>query len=326
MASPHPELGRRGGTVDRPPGRLAAWATAFPLIALFIALGLVGVYRYVNAFWLYRGFPPPRDPAYVTLHGTTQTIYVESPALGGRRQQVVVYLPPGYRASGSQRYPVFYLLHGFPGRPRAFLDTVRMGVLVDSLAAKGRIRGVILVMPFGSTGTFEDKEWANGIRRNQGWETFVARDVVNAIDARYRTIPTAAGRAIGGLSEGGYGALNIALHHPREFRVVESWSGYMQADNIPSIFGRNPALLARNSPSSYLPKVAAELRRAGVFVWFYTGRKDSLRIQNVAFDRQLGAFRIPHQFFVVSGGHTWVAWRGNAQQALLAAAARLSRG
>ena len=62
-----------------------------------------------------------------------------------------------------------------------------MGVVEDELVALHRARPMILVMPFGSTGTFTDKEWANGSART-GWETFVARDLVRAVDARYRTI------------------------------------------------------------------------------------------------------------------------------------------
>ena len=51
-------------------------------------------------------------------------------------------------------------------------------------------------MPFGSTGTFMDEEWANGVGPHQGWASFVARDLVRAVDARYRTIRRASGRAI----------------------------------------------------------------------------------------------------------------------------------
>jgi enterochelin esterase-like enzyme len=302
------------------------WALALPLVALFAAVGMLGVYRYVDNYWVYRGFAPPRDAAFVQVHGSEQTIAVVSPALGGRAQQVIVYLPPGYTSSLQRRYPVFYLLHGFPGRPAAFLETVRLGVLVDELVAKGRLQPLILVMPFGSTGTFSDKEWVNGLGPNQGWESFVAHDLVRTIDSRFRTIPAGAARAIGGLSEGGYGALNIAFHHPNEFRVVESWSGYQRADNIPAIFGHNRSLLAYNSPSAYLPQVARVLRARGVFIWFYSGSRDRMLAQNVSFDRQLAANRIPHAFFVDSGGHTWAIWRANAQKALLVAAARLAHG
>jgi enterochelin esterase-like enzyme len=307
-----------------PRRRLADWLLAAPLLVGFLAVGLVGTYRYLDNFLLYRGFAPPRDPAFVQVHGSQETVSVVSPALGGRSQQVVVYLPPGYAANRSQRYPVMYLLHGFPGRPEAFLQTVRMGVWVDTLMAQHTIGGVILVMPFGSTGTFEDKEWANGIRRGEGWETFVAHDVVRAIDSHYRTIASTGGRAIAGLSEGGYGALNIAFHHPGEFSVVESWSGYMRADHIPAIFGGRPALLSFNSPAAYLPRVAKALRKMGTYVWFYTGSNDPLLGQNREFASELKRYGIAHHFFVDPGGHTWRIWRANARTALLVAATRFS--
>ena len=309
-------------------GRAAArgWLVALPVATLFLAVGFVGAYRYFNNYWLYRGYSPPRDPAFVRVQGREETFGLTSAALGGRTQQVVVYLPPGYDTNSSRHYPVMYLLHGFPGRPDAFLLTVRMGVWVDTLVAQRKLGGVILVMPSGSTSLFEDKEWANGIRRGEGWETFVARDLVRAIDARYRTIPSASGRAIAGLSEGGYGAINIAFHHPGEFRVVESWSGYMRADNIPAIFGGRPALLAYNSPSVYLPRVAATLRRRHVYVWFYSGTSDRLRSQNAAFADELTRYGIAHQYFVAPGGHTWRIWRGEAPASLLVAAGRLAGG
>lgn len=291
-----------------------------------VLVGLLGVYRYVDNFWVYRGFPPPKVPAYVHVQGKQETIRVRSAAIGGRSQPVVVYLPPGYAANPARRYPVMYLLHGFPGRPFGLFTTAQMGVLDESLVAKGRTPGVILVAPFGSTGTFKDKEWANGIGRGQGWETFLARDVVHAIDSRFRTIPSGSARAIAGLSEGGYGALNIAFHHPGEFRVIESWSGYTRADNIPRIFGPGPALRAYNSPAVRLPFVAGALRRAHAFVWFYSGSDDPLLAENRAFAAELARYRIAHHFFTVSGGHTWRLWRGNAPRALLVAVQRLRGG
>ena len=300
-------------------GRLGAIAAA----AALLAVGLLGLYRYLDAYWVYRGFAPPRDAAYVTSHGTVQTISVASAALGGRRQEVVVYLPPGYTANPSRRYPVLFLLHGFPGKPPAFLETVRLGVVEDDLVARGAAQPAILVMPFGSTGQFTDKEWVNGVGPHQGWETFVARDVVRAIDARYRTIRAGSARALAGLSEGGYGAVNIALHHPGEFGVVESWSGYMRAEPVGAIFDGRAALVRRNSPLATLPAVAARLRRAHTYFWLYSGRSDGFRAQNAAFARELAAARIPHSFFLVEGGHDWALWRTHAAGAYLAAARRL---
>jgi enterochelin esterase-like enzyme len=310
-------------TVDTS-ARLGRAVIAAGLVAVFVAIGAVGVYRYARGFWLYRGFPPPSDPAFVSSKGTAERIYVASPALGGRSQPVDVYLPPGYARFPRRRYPVFYLLHGFPGRPGAFLETVRMGVVEDVLVARRRLRPVILVMPFGSTGTFTDKEWVDGVRPGEGWATFVARDLVRAVDTRFRTIRRGDARAIGGLSEGGYGAIDIALHHPREFRVVESWSGYEQADPIRSIFGHDRARLAANSPLLQIGQAAPALRIARTRFWFYSGSDDRLLGQNRQFAAELRRLHLPYRFFVRRGGHNWALWRGNAAVALLAAGRHLA--
>jgi enterochelin esterase-like enzyme len=291
--------------------------------AAFVALGAMGVYRYLQNYWLYRGFARPSDPAYVKVAGSSLTLEVASPALGGRRQQVDVYLPPGYASQPRRRYPVLYLLHGEPGRPGAFLETVRMGVVEDELVALHRNEPLILVMPYGSTGTFTDKEWVDGVRPHEGWATFVARDLVGAIDERFRTIRHGWGRGIGGLSEGGYGAINIAIHHPGEFGVVESWSGYELADNLASIFGHRPALVRGNSPLDTIARAAPALRRTHTFFWFYTGRGDRFLPQNEAFASRLQQNDVPHRFYLVHGGHNWALWRGNAAKAYIAAASRL---
>jgi enterochelin esterase-like enzyme len=307
----------------RRPGRTALVAAAAGLALGFVAVGLFGAERYGWNYWLYRGFDPPRDPAFVLARGRSERFYVRSTALGGRSQPVDVYLPPGYASSPHERYPVVYLLHGFPGRPGAFLRTVRAGVVEDILLARRRVRPFLLVMPFGSTGTFTDEEWANGVRPHSGWETFVARDLVRAVDRRYRTIPDGAHRALAGLSEGGYGALNIGLHHPGEFRVLESWSGYERAARIRSIFGTTPGRLTWNSPVATLPAAAPALRRARTFVCLYSGSTDPFRGQNQAFAAELAARRIAHRFRLVRGGHNWAIWRAEAANALLAAARHL---
>ncbi len=304
------------------PAPRGGWVAA-AAFATFLAVGLIGAYRYVDNYWVYRGFAPPHDAAFVKVRGTPDRFYVASPALGGRRQPIDIYLPPGYATHPRRHYPVLYLLHGVPGRPAAFLATVRMGVVQDELVALHRARPMILVMPFGSTGSFTDKEWANGVRPHEGWETFVARDVVRAVDERYRTIRSGASRGIAGLSEGGYAALNIAIHHPGEFRVVESWSGYQVADRIPSIFGLHGALMPRNSPQLTISRAAQKLKSAHTFFWFYSGTGDHALKQNDRFARTLARLHLPFRYAIADGGHNWAIWRGRAASAYLAASKRL---
>ncbi|HEY6029897.1 MAG TPA: hypothetical protein VIU44_05015, partial [Gaiellaceae bacterium] len=58
--------------------------------AVFLTVGLLGAYRYLDNYWVYRGFAPPHDPAWVASRGTTARFYLPSAALGGRHQPVDV--------------------------------------------------------------------------------------------------------------------------------------------------------------------------------------------------------------------------------------------
>jgi enterochelin esterase-like enzyme len=305
--------------------RPTAFAAAAAL-AVFLGVGLTEANGYVGNFLRYRGFDPPKEPAFVTHPGTLVRASVPSRALGGRAQEAYVYLPSGYAAHPKRRYPVLYLLHGFPGRPLAFIETVQMGIVEDTLTARGRAQPLILVIPIGSTGTVKDEVWANGAGSGNDWASFVANDLVRYVDTHYRTLRSARARAIGGLSEGGFGAVNIALHHPGEFSVVESWSGYMQPSKLRSVFGPKLQLLARNDPLTLVPKVAPALRALGTYFWFYSGSEDRLRTSNARFAGELTRLELPHRFRLVYGGHNWALWRANARVAYLAAAQRLEHG
>jgi enterochelin esterase-like enzyme len=308
------------------------------MLAVLAVAGAAGAVRYITGFWLYRGFPPPAVPHSITVrrHGqqrqvavtppTVQSITVRSAALGGYPDPVQVVLPPGYAAHPHQRYPVLYLLHGFPGLPTQFLNVGQVSAVEATLVASGRMKPLILVMPTGTRSFLADEEWVNGVSPGNAWETFVARDLVRAIDARYRAIPTGAARAIAGLSEGGYAALNIGMHHPGEFRLLESWSGYMLADHLPAIFGTSAQRLAYNSPAWSAPRVATQLRAQHTFVWFYSGTGDPLAAQNTAFAAELTRLGVPHRFFEAPGKHNWRLWRGLMPQALITASGQLSHG
>ena len=110
-------------------------------------------------------------------------------------------------------------------------------------------------MPFGSTGLVHRQ----GVGERHRERTRAGRRSSRATSCARSTRATARSRprrgaALAGLSEGGYGALNIGIHHPGEFRVLESWSGYERADDIGAIFGhRAVAARARTARSITLP-------------------------------------------------------------------------
>jgi enterochelin esterase-like enzyme len=313
-------------------------AMAAVLCAGLVVAGALGAARYVSTFWLYRGFPAPYLPHSVLVHrhgvarqvpvipASVQQIAVVSPALGGYRDPVDVVLPPGYAAHPRQRYPVLYLLHGFPGEPWNFLDIGGVQDTEAELVAAGRMRPLILVMPTGSRSYLDDEEWVNSAQPGNDWETFVARDLVRAIDARYRTVTGGTGRGLAGLSEGGYAAINIGLHHPGEFRLLESWSGYMRADRIPALFGYSQRRLRYNSPEDTVVTAAPRLRADGTYIWFYVGTTDYFAGQNRAFAAELTSLGIRHDYSTWPGSHDWKLWRVHLPEALITASEHLGHG
>jgi len=142
---------------------------------------------------------------------------ITSVALSGK-VHARVFLPADYDDNPTRRYPVVYFLHGLP----ANADSYRANAwIADALARAGQ---AILVLPQGARRGDRDPEYLNwGAGRN--WETYIARELPRYIDAHYRTIRARSGRAIMGLSAGGYGATIVGLHHPGTFSVIASWSG-----------------------------------------------------------------------------------------------------
>jgi enterochelin esterase-like enzyme len=250
----------------------------------------------------------------IPSHGTIVQDSLISPALGGQRRSMVVYLPPTYytHTGQSKRYPVIYLLHGSPGQDRDWFSAGKADQSADTLIALGKIPELIMVLPDGNGRPGATSEWGNSYDQRQLIETYVANDVVKYVDSKYRTIPDAAHRAIGGLSMGGFGATNIAVHHPNVFGSVISLGGYYYAEG--NIWGNNAVYMRLNSPADVLPtdKQAWKLR-----FFLGAGTKDQPYYKYAQqFALELDRLRIPYQLDVQQGYHSWSIWQTQMYKAL----------
>jgi S-formylglutathione hydrolase FrmB len=239
---------------------------------------------------------------------------IRSVALEGRVHALVV-LPAGYSDS-RKRYPVVYFLHGLPAGSNAYRGS---RWLASSLAQAGP---AILVMPQGARDSDTDPEYLNwGAGRD--WETFVSSELPRTIDARFRTIRNRNGRALIGLSAGGFGAALVGLHNLGRFSVLESWSGYFHPTD-PT--GTQP--LARGASTNVHTLIAtlrADERRRPTFVGFYVGSGDArFRAENEQLDRELRAAGVPHLFAVYAGAHVTSLWQRHAAAWLRVALRHLS--
>lgn len=139
-----------------------------------------------------------------------------------RPVRVNVLLPQGY-ASSTRRYPVLYLLHGTSGGAD---DWLQYG---DAAAATAGYP-LIVVMPdagYDQDGGSWFTNWVDQATPlgTANWETFHVDQLVPWIDANLRTIADRGGRAIAGLSQGGFGAFTYAARHPDTFVSAGSFSG-----------------------------------------------------------------------------------------------------
>ena len=126
-------------------------------------------------------------------------------------------------------------------------------------------------------------------------------ELARYIDAHFRTIRSRSGRALVGLSAGGYGAVILGVHHLDRFAVVESWSGYFHPTDPTGTAAARAG--PRRTRTPWSRRCAAAQQRLPTFFAFYVGRGDSrFRAENIEFGRELTAASVPHVFAVYAAG------------------------
>jgi enterochelin esterase family protein len=179
----------------------------------------------------------------------------ESALLKGNRagdphvRQVPVYLPPSYDRSPQRRYPVLFVLTGFTGRGRMFLNdqpwSPSLPDRMDALVAGGAGEA-ILVMPDAFT-RYGGSQYLDSSATGS-YQSHIVRELVPWVDAAFRTLASRDHRGVMGKSSGGYGSLVLAMRHPDVFGAVACHSGDMQFDYC---------------YRGDLPRACSELQRAG---------------------------------------------------------------
>ena len=248
---------------------------------------------------------------------------LSAPALSDRSRSVRVYLPPSYDLpeASTRRYPVGFLLHGWPGAEGDWADGGHAADTLDSLIADGGIPEVIAVMPDGQgRGLLMRSLYVNSHDGEFRMEDFIAHDLVAWVDSTFRTLTEPRDRALIGLSDGGSAAVNLAFKHPDVFGACGSHSGTFRLAHgfgKGRILGPDPEaaeMVRANSPLGYVGSVADSIR--GMPIYFDCGAKDGDVGQNREMDRRLTELGIPHIYREFSGGHNWTYWRSHLHESL----------
>jgi putative tributyrin esterase len=219
----------------------------------------------------------------------------------GRAMPYLIYLPPGYDSDSAARYPVVYMLHGMGGSQTQWVD---YGLLeaADRLMRSGEIPSFAIVLPRG-----EQAYWVDHANGGPRWGTYVARDLVAEVDGRFRTLAERHWRALGGLSMGAHGALQLSINHPDTFRIVGAHSLVLRGyDVAPPYFGDAASFAARDPVQ--LCRAYPEIAKSLV-LRIDIGQQDSWASAARAFHRQLEQAGIAHAWYEPPGGHTAEYWR-----------------
>jgi len=300
---------------------------------------------------------PPTVPA--GAKGRVVTEHVASAALGVDKA-VVVYLPAGYDANPATRWPVFYYLHGLGGDETNWVEAGKLDATADQLAL-----GAIVVMPDGDDSFYanspEPIDYAACLKEGRGllspdqpkratcvrkraYEDYITRDLVAWVDGRYRTIGAREGRAIGGLSMGGFGALQLALRHPDLYAAAASHSGvdallyvgphpYVAGEVtlledaaqwgaqvgpigawVRAIFGTDIANWRAHDPAALVQTLVP----GTVALYLDCGTEDEFALHDGAayLHDLLAARHIEHAYYRGPGHHTFAFWRERLPKSL----------
>lgn len=239
-------------------------------------------------------------------HGTVSRLWYDSPTLGTQRR-ISVYTPAGYEKS-DEEYPVLYLLHGMGGDEEAWLTLGRTAQIMDNLIAQGLATPMIVVMPNGNA----DLESAPGESPSgfvvpttalphtmDGTFEKSFPDIINFIDSTYRTRNSKSGRAVAGLSMGGFHSLNISALYPDKFDYIGLFSSAIS----PRKGSDSPLFVERDELIGNLFAGKPEL------YWIGIGKDDFLYNDNVEYRKKLDSKGYKYTYHESDGGHTWKNWR-----------------
>ena len=249
-------------------------------------------------------------------------------SLLNRAVKYSVYLPPDYYVT-NRRYPVVYLLHGYSDDETGWVQFGEADRIADAGIESGEIPPMIIVMPDA-----EVTWYMNDYQAKTRYEDMFMQEFIPHIDSTLRTRTNRAYRAVSGLSMGGHGSLLYAMHRPDLFGNCAALSAAVFTDESitgmdTTNYNRRFAFLLgpgvgqerltnhwkRNSPLT-LAKSAPEGDLKRVRWWLDCGDDDFLTNANALLHIAFNDRKVPHEYRVRDGAHTWSYWRTGLPDAL----------
>jgi enterochelin esterase-like enzyme len=232
----------------------------------------------------------------------------------GQERRYGLVLPPGYNPNAKTHYPVIVLLHGGHGDERDYQRRAGLTTVLDQLYRENRLPPSIVVTPDGNdlrgTSPFWDSQYYDG--PNGKISSYITDDLVKEVRSKYKALGHPMHWAIGGLSSGGWGAMNMGMRRPDRFNVFFSHTGYFKD---PNGSGQDPIKL--------VDRIAPQFRTR-FRVYLDAGENDSTFLEATQeFHQKLKNSGINSEMRVFPGGHGivgpdtgWNYWRKHLHDSL----------
>ncbi len=240
-----------------------------------------------------------------------------------------VYLPADYETS-NRTYPVVYLLHGYTDDNTGWLQFGEINRYADKAIADGIIPPMIIIMPNA------DSSWyINSYDGKENYEDFFVKEFMPSVEKKYRIKAEKKYRGVAGLSMGGYGTMIYSLKHPELFAAAAPLSAAIFDDEtiagtpdaryeavFGQLYGRELKAKDRLNKDWYAnsvlkiveDKTADELKK--VRYWIDCGDDDGLTKGNCLLHLMMVDKKVPHEYRIRDGGHSWTYWRTGITDAL----------
>ena len=247
-----------------------------------------------------------------SFQGYAQVDTVNTFSMSMNKQIKAVVITPE-TLDPNKDYPVTYLLHGYSGNYKSWIQGVPQ--LVD-LAEEYQM---IIVTPDGN---FDSWYWDSPEKADSKYETYISKELVELIDETYPTLASQEGRAITGLSMGGHGALYLAIRHQDVYGVAGSQSGgvditpFPENWNMKTYLGEKAKYPERWEDYSVMGQLHL-LSRNNLPIIIHCGTDDFFYQANLKLHEELTYLNIPHTFTTNPGGHNWEYWEESVQYHLL---------
>jgi len=266
---------------------------------------------------------------YAQRNPPTSEIELKSALLGRTINYRILY-PIKYYAAEKQgtRFPVIYLLHGLTGHSNNWLEKTRLALYATHY-------DLFVVMVEGNDGWYTDSATVPADK----YESYILNELIPDVEKRFRVSTVREGRAVAGLSMGGYGAIKFGLKHPEMFALAASMSGAFGAAAWTAKELKDPGAIRDSLLQTFGPddsptrkandvfKLAREVsaKKITPLPYFYIdcGTEDFLFSNNRDFVNLFVELKIPHEYRQLPGAHSWTYWDLQLQEILRLAATEL---